>query len=84
MRIVIVHIGEGLSEVEMVGADEVAGLLGNKLLLADLDPEPALFLDNFFSFLVGSGLIHLKVSKGLNFLNDELEGHSLNNKLIKQ
>ena len=77
MRIVIVHIGEGLSEVEMVGADKVAGLLGNKLLLADLDPEPALFLDNFFSFLVGSGFVDLKVSKGLDFLDDELEGHYL-------
>ena len=77
MRIVIVHIGEGLSEVEMVGADEFAGLLGNKLLLADLDPEPALFLDNFFSFLVGSGFVDLKVSKGLDFLDDELEGHYL-------
>ena len=77
MRGVIVHIGEGLSEVKMVGADEVAGLLGDELLLADLDPEPALFLDNFFSFLISAGFIDLKVSKGLDFLNDELEGHFL-------
>ena len=77
MRGVVVHIGEGLGEVEMVGADEVAGLLGNELLLADLDSEPTLFLDNFFPFLVSFGLVNLKISKCLDFLNDEFEGHFL-------
>ena len=61
----------------MVGADEVAGLLGNELLLTYLDSEPTLFLDNFFPFLVSFSLVNLKISKRLDFLNDEFEGHFL-------